>query len=78
MFSGILEWAGCLLGIAGALVLAINRPWSKWGFYLYLFSNLAWVGFAIMNKQASMLICQVCFTVTSVIGIYRWRNGVVN
>jgi len=67
-----LQWLGCLFGISGALLLALNNRRSGLGFILYLVSNGFWVLYAISIKSDGLLMMQCIYTVTSVIGIYRW------
>ena len=68
----VLEWAGTATGLAGASFLALNVPWSGWGFVCFMFSNVFWATFAILRGYNGLLLLQAGFTVTSLIGIYRW------
>ena len=67
-----LEWAGCVTGIIGALLVALNNAWSKWGFFAYLVSNVAWFGFGLYTGAYGLMWMQGAFMVTTLIGIYRW------
>lgn len=60
------------MGVIGALVLAVNQPWSGWGWYFFLGSNTAWLCYAALRRVPSLLIMQAVFTITSLIGIIRW------
>lgn len=71
-YHRLFEWLGSLTGIGGATFLALNMPWSGWGFVLFLVSNVFWITFAISRKYMGLLMMQLVFTLTSVIGIYRW------
>ena len=42
----LLQWTGCLLGVAGSIALARNDRYSGWGFVAYLASNAAWLAYA--------------------------------
>jgi nicotinamide riboside transporter PnuC len=68
----VLEWAGTATGLVGAILLALNMPWSGWGFVAFLISNIFWISFAILRGYNGLLLLQIGFTVTSIIGIYRW------
>jgi len=68
----LIEWAGSLFGIAGALMLALNNRYSGWGFILFLISNVFWVVYGIENGIVSLLVMQAFFTATSLLGIKRW------
>lgn len=68
----VAEWGGAALGIVGALAIALNVPWSKWGFMLFLLSNIL-IGIYAWNAQASgVLAMQVVYGLINVIGLYRW------
>lgn len=68
----ILQWLGCITGIAGALLLALNTNKSGWGFVLFLTSNMFWLLFGILTNAPGIVVMQLAFTITSSIGIYRW------
>lgn len=67
-----IEWAGCLFGLAGALLLALNNQYSGFGFALFLISNFFWIAYAILIKAKGMFVMQLGFTTTSLVGIYKW------
>lgn len=64
-----LEWVGCAFG---AFLLALNRPYSGWGFVAFLASNGCWIGFEVAAGAAGLVSMQVVMTTTSLLGIYRW------
>lgn len=68
----VAEWLGSLLGILGASMLAVNAPWSGYGWWAFLASNLAWMVYAILGSVRSILLMQIVFMATSVLGIVRW------
>ena len=67
-----LEWAGCVFGLLGSLLLAFNNPVSGFGFIAFLLSNTCWILFAKQIKSKGLLLMQIGFTLTSTFGIYRW------
>ena len=69
---GVAEWLGCLTGVAGSALLALNNRFSGFGFVLFMVSNLCWIAYALTNGIFGLVTMQVAFTVTSGIGIYRW------
>jgi hypothetical protein len=71
-FDLLTQWMGSALGIAGALLLAMNTQWSAYGWISFLLSNFAWIVFAYRKQLWSMLVMQLVFTGTSVLGIYKW------
>ncbi len=72
LFEIVTQWMGSALGIAGALLLAMNTEWSTYGWISFLLSNVAWILFAYRKQLWSMLVMQLCFSCTSVLGIYQW------
>ena len=74
---GILQWAGCIFGLTGAFLLALNNRLSGYGFYLFLISNAAWIAFAMLTSVQALSVQNIGFTLTSLLGIYRWRKSVV-
>lgn len=67
-----IEWLGCLTGLCGSILLAIHNDLSKWGFAAFLVSNLLWIFFGISKKLYPLVVMQLGFTITSVIGISQW------
>lgn len=68
----IVEWIGAILGMCGASLLAFNNKWSKWGWLLFLISNIFMIVFALLTASYGLLTMQVLFTITSMIGVYKW------
>ena len=73
--SDALQWIGCVTGLLGAFLLATNTRRSGLGFYAYLLSNAAWLGYAVEAHVLGLFFMQVGFTATSVLGVLRWRRG---
>lgn len=67
-----IEWAGSLLGLLGAFLLATNSPISGFGFVAFLVSNVCWIGCAVHRKVGALLVMQLGFMATSILGITRW------
>lgn len=70
--EAVFEWGGTLFGVLGALLLAVNSRFSGWGFLLFLISNGLWISFAVMRELNGMLVMQLVFTGTSLVGCWRW------
>lgn len=69
-----LEWAGSLTGLVGAALLALNTRVSRYGWVLFLASNIFFIAFALASDLNGLLLMQCGFTVTSLIGIARsWK-----
>lgn len=69
----ILEWSGALMGLTGAFLLATHTRVSRYGWLWFLAANLAMAGLAIGIGRYGLLVQQVGFTATSLLGI--WRAG---
>ena len=67
-----IEWAGSLLGLIGAGLLALNNAYSGYGFVAFFISNLFWIGWGIKRKAFGLLTMQAGFTLTSIVGITNW------
>ena len=68
----LLEWAGSIIGILGAGLLAIRCKYSGYGFVLFLISNVFLITYAQLTQQNGIVTMQIAFTLTSILGIYRW------
>ena len=67
-----IEWAGSLLGLIGAGLLALNNTYSGYGFVAFLVSNVCWIAWGIKRKAFGLLTMQAGFTLTSIFGITNW------
>lgn len=68
----MIQWLGCATGASGSMLLAINARYSGWGFVLFLVSNIFWAVFGVVTHAPGLIAMQVIFTITSIVGIYRW------
>ncbi|MDP2027498.1 hypothetical protein [Sulfuriferula sp.] len=66
-----LEWSGAIAGLAGAFLLATHTRFSRYGWLAFLVANLALVGFALGIGRYGLLVQQLGFTVTTLLGLYR-------
>lgn len=66
-----LEWSGALVGLLGALLLALNSDVSHYGWFAFLAANVMMVAFAWRIDRYGLLVQQLGFTCTSLLGIYR-------
>lgn len=71
-FVQAIEWTGCVLGLLGASLLALNNRHSGWGFVAFLMSNGCWIAFGLMTGAQGLIIMQIGFTATSLLGIRNW------
>ena len=67
-----LKWIGTALAVVGALAIALNIPYSGWGFVAFLVSSISWSIAGFMMKEPCLVVLQGTFVVINLIGIYRW------
>lgn len=65
------EFAGSLFGLVGAFLVALQVPGSEYGFVCFLISNLFFIQFSLSGRYYALLMMQLGFTATSLIGIYN-------
>lgn len=66
----------CQIGIvvfsgSAILVVALKRPWSKWGFVLGLLSGPFYLGTSIINRQWGLRLLTVWWTGSWALGAWR-------
>ncbi len=65
------EWLGSILGLLGAFLLATNSQISRYGWFAFLGANVAMIVFAIRIDASGLLLQQLGFVATSLLGLYR-------
>lgn len=66
-----LQWAGAVVGLVGAFLLALNTSVSRWGWLAFLGSNILILLFTGSVGLWGFFTMQVGFTATSVLGLWR-------
>lgn len=66
------EWAGCALGISGAVLVAIKSPHARWAWAMWLVSNLSWTVYGLATGNLALTLQQGAFSITSLIGLWHW------
>lgn len=72
MMTGWIEWIACALGLTGALLLAINGRYARYGWLFFIASNVGWIAYGYMTGAIGLIVQQIGFSVTSALGIYQW------
>jgi hypothetical protein len=84
-----IEAVAAICGLVGALLVAstgTELPWpgmaflsqhAALGWIAFLASNLAWIGFAAIRRMPWLLVQQLGFTVTSLLGIWNTLGSVL-
>jgi hypothetical protein len=65
------EWAGAFLGLLGAFLLATHSRLSRYGWLAFLGANMAMTAFAVMIGAHGLLVQQLGFTATTLLGLRR-------
>lgn len=58
MMLTALEWLGCIFGVLGALLLALNNRSSGWGWVAFLVSNAFWLTFGLVTDTRGLVAMQ--------------------
>lgn len=66
---------GAYTGIPGALLLALSTGYSRYGWFLFLASNVAWIIFALRKRFTKLLYQQFAFIATTLLGIWNTFIG---
>lgn len=66
-----LEWTGCFTGLLGAALVSTHTTWSAFGWIGFLLANIALISFALCIRRYGLLVQQLGFMVTSMVGIQR-------
>lgn len=71
MLMPILEWVGVAFALIGSATLAANRPWSRYGWWFYVVSNLALLVFALERELMGIATLQLAFLHINAFAIAR-------
>lgn len=67
----VFEWLGCGFGLLGAGLLALNVRISRWGWWAFLVANVMMIALALLIDRYGLLVQQLGFTATSILGLVR-------
>jgi nicotinamide riboside transporter PnuC len=63
---------GAICGVAGAVLVSLNIPQSKYGFMLFLISSILLGIVSWQRKMQYLLTMQIVFLGINVVGVFRW------
>jgi nicotinamide riboside transporter PnuC len=72
MVSGLMQWSGGIVGLAGVVLLAFNSRLARWGWVACLVSNAIWIGYSVMANANGLLFQQAGLVIANIIGLRRW------
>jgi nicotinamide riboside transporter PnuC len=68
----IFEMIGAICGVAGAVLVSLNIPQSKYGLVLFLISSIL-LGIVSWQKNMQYLLTmQIVFLGINIVGVIRW------
>ena len=68
--SDVIQWAGSLLGMAGAWFVSSGiRPRVRLGYWLWVFSNGALIGWSLATHSYGIALMMGYYSITSIRGI---------
>jgi len=67
----VIEWAGTLCSLIGAVLNARHRIE---GFYVWTLGNAFWIYLAVNKELWGLLSMTLVFTVINFIGVYSWKK----
>ena len=68
----IFEMIGAICGVAGAVLVSLNIPQSKYGFVLFIISSILLGIVSWQRKMQYLLTMQMVFLGINIIGIVQW------
>ena len=68
----LFEMIGAICGVAGAVLVSLNIPQSKYGFILFLISSILLGIVSWQRKMQYLLTMQMVFLGINMVGIVRW------
>jgi hypothetical protein len=70
--NSFLQWGGCVTGLTGAVLVALQMSYSRWGFVFFLLSNICFFSYGRMIGAKGLYISQIGLALTSVLGIANY------
>lgn len=67
-----LKWLATALQLTGCVIVALHVSWSGWAFPVMLAGSAIWSVIAIAAKDWPLATLSVVFSLTNVVGIWRW------
>jgi subtilisin family serine protease len=70
--NNVWGWIGTITGITGAVLVALNFEYSKFGYISFMISAITWTIQGAKNKDKSLVFLNSVFICVNGLGIYRW------
>ena len=72
MDLSVVEWAGAAGNVAGALMVAVRKVWSGWGFVVMLAFTGLLLAVAVTRSSWPYALLFGAYEAINLLGIYRW------
>jgi hypothetical protein len=68
----IIEILGAIFGMIGAVLMAFNNPYSKYGWVFFMGANVCWMTFSINKSMMFLFTQELVFLCINIFGLWRW------
>jgi len=62
---------GSLLTVLAAWLVASQRKFKRWGFWLFLLSNVLWIAWGLHDRAYALIFLQVCLAFLNIRGTVK-------
>jgi hypothetical protein len=67
-----LQWPAMAVTVMAAWLVASQRKLKRnWGFWLFLLSNVLWIGWGLYDRAYALIILQVCLGLLNIRGTVK-------
>jgi hypothetical protein len=68
----LLQWPAMVVTVSAAWLVASQRKLKRnWGFWLFLCSNLLWIGWGLYDRAYALIVLQVCLALLNIRGTIK-------
>lgn len=67
----LLSYMATLIAIIGTIANSLKK---RWGFYVWLVSNLFWIFYNLYQNQYAQGLLYVFNAVTCIVGLIKWKD----
>jgi hypothetical protein len=68
----LLQWPAMVVTVSAAWLVASQRKLKRnWGFWLFLLSNLLWIGWGLYDRAYALIVLQVCLALLNIRGAIK-------
>jgi hypothetical protein len=72
-----LQWPAMAVTVIAAWLVASQRKLKRnWGFWLFLLSNVLWIGWGLYDRAYALIVLQVCLGLLNIRGAVKNQNSV--